>query len=236
MESAALANRAGKYLESEHLAPPEWVEGLVGADGAPWCEAGDRLRFRTVVRDRFTLASVACRDAVELDEATFAQRTVDAYKLLSEQLQSGCASHLVRVWNFIPHILSPLGKLPQRYMVFNAGRFSAYEDWYRGRRSFDRCVATASGVGHTSSDLWIHGLACNTPGIPVENPRQIPAYRYSSRYGPMPPCFSRATRVIVDVLGAMVSAGTLGKHKAHIDKPVDIPMGEFSGRRWSNAP
>ncbi len=45
-----------------------------------------------------------------------------------------------------------------------------------------------------------------------------------------------ATRVIVDVLGAMVSAGTLGKHRAHIDKPVDIPMGEFTGRRWSNAP
>ena len=43
------------------------------------------------------------------------------------------------------------------------------------------------------------------------------------------------TRVIVDVLGAMVSNGTLGKHKAHIDKPVSIPAGEFEGRRWSNA-
>lgn len=42
------------------------------------------------------------------------------------------------------------------------------------------------------------------------------------------------TRVIVDALGSMVSHGTLGKHKAHIDKPVEIPMGEFEGRRWSN--
>ncbi|MFN3147584.1 MAG: hypothetical protein ACE368_21210 [Paracoccaceae bacterium] len=39
----------------------------------------------------------------------------------------------------------------------------------------------------------------------------------------------------MDVLGAMVSAGTLGKHKAHIDKPVSIPHGEFEGKRWSNA-
>ncbi len=34
-----------------------------------------------------------------------------------------------------------------------------------------------------------------------------------------------ATRVIVDVLGAMVSAGKLGSHKAIIDKPVTIPAG-----------
>lgn len=45
------------------------------------------------------------------------------------------------------------------------------------------------------------------------------------------------TRVIVDVLGAMVSNGTLGKHRAHIDKPVSLPMGDYDpetdGRRWS---
>ena len=42
------------------------------------------------------------------------------------------------------------------------------------------------------------------------------------------------TRVIVDVLGSMVSAGVMGKHKALIDKPVEIPHGEFEGHRWSN--
>ena len=42
------------------------------------------------------------------------------------------------------------------------------------------------------------------------------------------------TRVIVDMLGAMVSAGVLGKHKAHIDKPVSIEAGEFEGKRWSH--
>ena len=45
------------------------------------------------------------------------------------------------------------------------------------------------------------------------------------------------TRVIVDVLGAMVSAGTLGKHKGLIDKPVSLPKGDYDealhGRRWS---
>jgi agmatinase len=42
------------------------------------------------------------------------------------------------------------------------------------------------------------------------------------------------TRVIVDVLGALVSHGKLGAHKRHIDKPVSLPFGEFEGKRWSN--
>ncbi|MEM1315542.1 MAG: arginase family protein, partial [Pseudomonadota bacterium] len=45
------------------------------------------------------------------------------------------------------------------------------------------------------------------------------------------------TRVIVDVLGSMVSAGKMGAHKALIDKPVELPKGEYDpaihGRRWS---
>ena len=44
------------------------------------------------------------------------------------------------------------------------------------------------------------------------------------------------TRVIVDVLGSLVAGGKLGAHKRHIDKPVSLPMGEWSeathGKRW----
>ena len=43
------------------------------------------------------------------------------------------------------------------------------------------------------------------------------------------------TRVIVDVLGALVASGKLGAHKQHIDKPKTFPHGEFEGKRWSNA-
>ncbi len=45
------------------------------------------------------------------------------------------------------------------------------------------------------------------------------------------------TRVIVDVLGSMVSADKLGAHRPLIDKPVSLPMGDYDevrdGRRWS---
>ncbi|MEO9574461.1 MAG: agmatinase family protein [Tateyamaria sp.] len=43
------------------------------------------------------------------------------------------------------------------------------------------------------------------------------------------------TRVIVDVLGSLVASGKMGDHKRHMDKPVEIPHGEFEGKRWSNA-
>ena len=61
--------------------------------------------------------------------------------------------------------------------------------------SFDTRVASASGVGHDGQDLVIHCLAADRPGRAVDNPRQIAPYRYSSRYGRLPPCFARATVV-----------------------------------------
>ena len=78
-----------------------------------------------------------------------------------------------------------------RYMVFNAGRFDGYAQWLCASDGFGRLLPTASAVGVISDDLVIYCLASDTRGTPVENPRQKPAYKYSQRYGPMPPCFSR---------------------------------------------
>ena len=98
-----------------------------------------------------------------------------------------------------------------RYMVFNAGRHDAYSD---------QCGAlgTASAVGIKGSDLSIHCLALEEPGTPVENPRQTPAWQYSARYGPLPPCFSRAT--IVDLAGRRTlliggTASVVGEDSRH---------------------
>jgi chorismate lyase/3-hydroxybenzoate synthase len=99
----------------------------------------------------------------------------------------------VRLWNFIPAITAPAGDGRDRYMAFNAGRYRAFAQWYGGAQAFDRDVATASGVGHDGADLVLHCLSAREPGLPVENPRQIAPHRYSERYGPLPPCFARAT-------------------------------------------
>jgi hypothetical protein len=80
-------------------------------------------------------------------------------------------------------------------MVFNAGRYAAFERWFGQAALFTRTVPTASAVGIGGGGLTIHALGARDAGVPVENPRQVPAYRYSARYGPLPPCFARGTIV-----------------------------------------
>jgi enamine deaminase RidA (YjgF/YER057c/UK114 family) len=103
------------------------------------------------------------------------------------------APHPLRFWNFIPRIHDPIGEGINRYMAFNAGRHKALRQWFAGPSPFECSLPTATGVGHTGHALYVYCLAGEERGTPTENPRQRPAYRYSSRYGPLPPCFARGT-------------------------------------------
>jgi chorismate lyase/3-hydroxybenzoate synthase len=112
-----------------------------------------------------------------------------------------------------------------RYMVFNAGRYDAFTEWYGTRRIVNgncQSIGTASAVGITGSDLSIHCLAMERPGAPIENPRQTPAWQYSARYGPVPPCFSRATLVEFQGRRQLLIGGTasvVGEDSRH---PGDV--------------
>ena len=154
-----------------------------------------RLSGRVVAGRRFAHLSVTVRGAEALPDLELEHLTAAAYRLLHRGLDAGPTRHAVRLWNFIPGIGDEAGGSLDRYMVFNAGRFAAFDDRYGGAERFSRCVPTASAVGTDGPDLVIHCLADGRPGTPVENPRQRAAYRYSQRYGPLPPCFARATRI-----------------------------------------
>jgi enamine deaminase RidA (YjgF/YER057c/UK114 family) len=82
-----------------------------------------------------------------------------------------------------------------RYRVFNLGRFDAFADWFGagGPELPVPVLPAASAVGHCGDHLVVCALGMGTPGAPVENPRQIPAFAYSRAHGPRPPCFARAT-------------------------------------------
>ncbi|MBW3550847.1 MAG: pteridine-dependent deoxygenase, partial [Proteobacteria bacterium] len=53
-------------------------------------------------------------------------------------------------------------------------------------------AATAIGRVDGARRLQIYWLASRAPGTPLENPRQLSAYRYPRQYGPQPPSFARA--------------------------------------------
>jgi chorismate lyase/3-hydroxybenzoate synthase len=159
-------------------------------------------------------------DATAMDPRTFQQRVVETYHTVLEELRAGGRYHPVRFWNFVPGINDDLGAGLDRYMAFNAGRYAAFMAHFGHPTIFNRSLPTASGVGVHGDQFVLHGLAADEPGVPIDNPRQVPAYLYSRRFGPMPPCFARAT-----LLGAhtaeplLIVGGTasiLGEQSQHI--------------------
>ena len=177
------------------LAPPPWAARLF--DGGLRSVVARESPFSVCVRDtgRFTLVTARVAGAASLDAGAFEQSAAEVYATLARALAARPDRHPVRFWNHLPDIRHSEARGIDRYMVFNAGRFAACSTWFGSPDAFDRLLPTASAVGHDGTDLVVHMLAADSPGSAVENPRQVPSYRYSRRFGPRPPCFARATAV-----------------------------------------
>lgn len=172
------------------LSVPVWVEDLLSAGNLAEVAGRRRASYEGL---RFQRVTAGFDDALEMDILTFQQRVVEAYRSVFEALETHAIPRPVRFWAFLPGIHDDLGAGLDRYMAFNAGRYGAYAAHFGRPSVFGSSIPTASAIGVQGSRFILHCLAANEPGIPVENPRQIPAYRYSRRFGPMPPCFARAT-------------------------------------------
>ena len=183
---------------------PEWVSQWIGRVHARG--QGDAVlngvhsSGEARVGARFAHVKVTVHDAYALPDLELQHATAEAYRQVRKAVDDGPARHPVRFWNFIPGIGDPAGGGLDRYMVFNAGRYAGFADWFHAadRNLLAPRIATATGIGHSGEDLVVHCLADRHDGRPVENPRQCAAYRYSAAYGPLPPCFARATVVKAD--------------------------------------
>jgi chorismate lyase/3-hydroxybenzoate synthase len=183
-------------LPIDDARPPIWVGELSGlAATTPAKAAQDALTIRLAAGDSFSRIEVSFGDVPAMDILTFQQTVAEAYGSVFDLLGSLPTPYPVRFWAFIPDIHADLGAGLDRYMAFNAGRFAAHSARYGGRQGLSRSVATGSAIGFGQERLVLHCLAAAEPGVPLENPRQVPAYNYSRRYGPLPPCFARATRI-----------------------------------------
>jgi chorismate lyase/3-hydroxybenzoate synthase len=195
----ALSNLAPvRAREVRELAPPAWAAEMAGK--------------------HFALVSARVEDVPALSPQQFEDQTRDAYASIARQLTE-LRLHPVRFWNHVPFITEPADGERDNYMVFNAGRFAAFSSWFGGPARFERDMATASATGHWGRDLVIHCLAADAPGVAVNNPRQVAPYHYSQRFGPLPPCFSRATR-LAHPRGLTLVGGTAsvrGEDSVHID-------------------
>lgn len=176
--------------------PPPWVAELFGLrHESPAAPTGDGLLMQVTRGRGVALVTARVSDALASDAGTLQRQVAAAYGAIREAMDASGAHHAVRVWNYVPAITERMPDGRDRYMVFNAGRFDAFGKWFGGPETFDRHVPTASGVGHPGTDLVIHCLAADRPGAAVANPRQVQPFHYSRRFGPLPPCFARATVV-----------------------------------------
>ncbi len=113
--------------------------------------------------------------------------------------------HLLRVWNYVPRINEPEDGL-ERYRCFNLGRHEAFVA--SGRDISEETVPAASVVGCGPGPMVIYFLAATQPGKPVDNPRQLTAYRYPEQYGPRSPIFVRAMLARFGTQQCLIVSGT----------------------------
>jgi chorismate lyase/3-hydroxybenzoate synthase len=110
-----------------------------------------------------------------------------AYARLTDFIARSRTPHLLRIWNYLDAITEGEGDA-ERYRQFCVGRA-------RGLGTFDaQTLPAATAIGRCDEEriVQVYWLASSAPGTPVENPRQVSAYRYPREYGPQPPSFARA--------------------------------------------
>ena len=110
-----------------------------------------------------------------------------AYARLRVFLAGSSTPHLLRIWNYMDAITDGEGD-DERYRLFCVGRAAG------ARVQAPDALPAATAIGRCDGirRLQVYWLAAAAPGSPVENPRQVSAYRYPREYGPQSPSFARA--------------------------------------------
>lgn len=156
-------------------------------------------------------------DAVEgAAEGALEAAAYRLYRDVFATLQGTGLPHLLRLWNYLPRINAQTSGL-ERYRQFNIGRQRAFID--SGASAFEGAPA-ACAIGTASGGLALNFIAGRQVPRALENPRQVPAWRYPSAYGPRAPTFSRAALVDMGAgdVGLWISgtASIVGHESVHI--------------------
>lgn len=131
------------------------------------------------------------------------RETLKLYVRLEQLLQRMGYPHYLRMWNFLAQI-NVGAEDHERYRQFSAGRNRALAL----KPDFERALPAATAIGMLEPGLVIYFLAGKQPGLPIENPRQVSAYRYPRQYGPRSPSFSRATLIGDGANARLLVSGT----------------------------
>ncbi|SIQ30705.1 chorismate transformation enzyme, FkbO/Hyg5 family [Solilutibacter tolerans] len=126
---------------------------------------------------------------IEVEEGAggIAEAARTAYAAMTGFVSARGFPHMLRIWNYLDAITLGEGDA-ERYRQFCVGRA-------QGLGQFEtELLPAATAIGRCDDQrvLQVYWLAAKAPGKPVENPRQVSAYRYPRQYGPQSPSFARA--------------------------------------------
>ena len=198
----------------QHIACETWRGGAItqGIAGDVRYRHDDQLLFGSITIDE-------ARFDASGNETPLQRAAATAYDQLFTLLKRLGFPHLYRVWNYLPQINSTSHGL-ERYRQFNLGRQAAHE-------AHDQLTAqdfpAACALGAADGPLAIAFIAGRSAPLRVENPRQLSAYHYPSRYGPRTPLFSRATLASLRDEHLLLISGTasvVGHETLHADDVV----------------
>lgn len=165
------------------LASIAFGERRPGALMVPLRQLGSPLCENWPENDDLLFGAVECEEADPLDATAR-----EVYGRLIEETRAAGYPWFVRMWNAVGSINGRAAG-SERYQLFCAGRHDAFRSaGYEGAE-----LPAASAVGMPGRGLTTYYFASRTPGIQIENPRQVAAYCYPPSYGPKSPSFSRAT-------------------------------------------
>lgn len=140
--------------------------------------------------------------------------TEHAYRILCGFLTAQPEGrHVQRIWNYLDRITEGDGDA-ERYKHFCSGRLQGMGAFFDA--GFP--AATAIGAPVRAGQLTVYCLATERPGLRIENPRQMSAWRYPRQYGRTPPSFARGMLLPArDALAISGTAAITGHESRHTD-------------------
>jgi chorismate lyase / 3-hydroxybenzoate synthase len=190
------------------------LQPLLGAGLAEVWHANGPVRggfdgeIRYATDDHFLAGAIEVR---EREHGGLAAASDYAYRAITAFQAKSNYRHLLRIWNYLDAINVGEGDA-ERYRVFCSGRTQGIA--LQTGEQFP--AATAIGRRDGDDVLQVYWLAGRQPGMALENPRQVAAYRYPRQYGPSPPVFSRAMLVAPDLLMISGTASIVGHASQHV--------------------
>lgn len=181
--------------------------------GIAWSEDG-ALQFGALeVDDRGDVEDAAAR----------------AYARLQDWLRGSGYPHVLRTWNYMDAITGGDGDA-ERYRRFCVGRARGIP---RPLVPAELPAATAIGHPAPTGRFQLYWLAARTPGTPLENPRQVQAWRYPRRYGPQAPGFARGMLpadpgMPLLVSGTAAVVGHKSRHPASLEAQLDETLANLA--------